>query len=381
MSMPYYKKAGGKRRCSPVRWATLYHVAGKPVNVFAVPALWPGDDLSSVVDSLVPMIFPAPSFPAKPPRKPSFFLVLLCLLCAACATTDQSDRVLFEDPRGTVTLHRMPDPSVQASHPINLEPALIAKVLSGMQVQEGQRTLQELLAGSSSVPVFSAEEVQFLTPRVVKALTTASMGEAVSFQITSPRQNSGRLEHAVIETTTGSLYAYGLSLYVTLSQYRYAPTQANTDGLAHRRLPDPSNLSNRTLSFTPSLAQRSDTFNRPAGGSSTDRFLVIDYQLLQQTAPTTAATTPEQPAPQVERATQPREPLAGVKPPDNPSRATEPVAQREAEIRALKDLVVKKDLELETIRKELQSIRKQLDSQKRKTSPLKPQQAAPYEFR
>ena len=329
------------------------------------------------------MLRPAPSSPAKPPHKPSFFLVLLCLLCAACTITDQRDRVLFEDPRGTVALHQMPDPSVQASHPINLEPALIARVLNGMQVQERQRTLQELLAGYSSVPVFSAEEVQFLTPRIVKTLTAASPGEAVSFQVTSPRQNSGRLEHTVIETTAGSLYAYGLSLYVTLSQYRYAPTQANTDGLAHRRLPDPSNLSNRTLSFTPSLAQRSDTFNRPTGGSSTDRFLVIDYQLLQQTAPAAAAatTTTEQPAPQGERAAQTREPLAGVTPPDNPSRTAAPLAQREAEIRTLKDLVVKKDLELETIRKELQSIRKQLDNQKRKTSPLKPQQAAPYEFR
>ena len=274
----------------------------------------------------------------------------------------------------------MPDQSVQASHPINLEPALIARVLSGMQVQERQRSLQELLGGSSSVPVFSEEEIQFLTPRIVKALTTASTGEAVAFQVTSPRQNSGRLEHSIIETTTGSLYAYGLSLYVTLAQYRYAPTHTNTDSLAHRRLPDPSNLSNRTLSFAPSLAQRSDTFNKPTGGSSTDRFLVIDYQLLQQTAPATAPIT-EQPAPQVEQTTQPREPRAGVKPPDNPARAAEPMVQRETEIRTLKDLVVKKDLELEAVRKELQSVRKQLDGQKRKTAPLKPQQAAPYEFR
>ncbi|MCX5722329.1 MAG: hypothetical protein NT179_09925 [Nitrospirae bacterium] len=311
------------------------------------------------------------------PRKSAFSLVLLCLLCAACTMVDQSDRVLFEDPRGTVTLHRMPDQSIQASHPISLEPALIARVLSGMQVQERQRTLQEMLGGSASaLPVFSPEEVQFLTPRITKALTTASTGEAVSFQVTSPRQNTGRLEHAVIETTTGSLYAYGLSLYVTLAQYRHAPTQANTDGLAHRKLPDSSNLSNRTLSFTPSLAQRSDTFNRSTGGSSTDRFLVIDYQLLQQTAPV-AATTTEQPAPQVERAAQPREPLAGVTPPNTPSRTAEPLAQREMEIRTLKDLVVKKDLELETVRKELQSVRKQLDSQKRKPAPLKPRQIAP----
>ncbi len=354
----------------------LVPCSGKICQRLCLPCTpaWPGPIVCARFTHI--MLLPSPSSPAELPRKSAFSLVLLCLLCAACTTTDRSDRVLFEDPRGTVTLHRMPDQSVQASHPINLEPALIAQVLSGMQVQERQRTLQELLAGSSSVPVFSAEEVQFLTPRIVKALTTASTGEAVSFQVTSPRQNTGRLEHSVIETTTGSLYAYGLSLYVTLSQYRHAPTQANTDGLAHRRLPDPSNLSNRTLSFAPSLAQRSDTFNRPTGGSSTDRFLVIDYPLLQQTAPA-AATASEQPAPQVEQAARPREPLAGVTPPNTPSRTAEPMTQREAEIRTLKDLVVKKDLELETIRKELQSVRKQLDSQKRKPAPLKPQQTAP----
>lgn len=292
---------------------------------------------------------------------------MLCLIGTACSTISPSDQALLEDPRGAVSLHTISNPSIQASHPIHLDTPLIAQVLSGMRVQERQRTLQELLGGSDSVPVFSEEEVQFLAPRIAKALTTAGTGESVAFLVTSPRHSTGRMEHALIQRTAGSLYAYGLSLYVTLSQYRYAPDQTNTDGLAHRRLPDPSNLSTRTLLFTPSAAQRSDTFQQPAGSPSTDRFLVIDYPLLQHT-PTPAATI-EPPAPQVERATPPHEPLAGVTPPKTPSRAVETPAKRDMEIRELKDLVVKKDLELEAIRKELQSIRKQLDSQKQKPAP------------
>lgn len=227
-----------------------------------------------------------------------------------------------------------------------------------------------MLAGpASAVPVFSAEEVQFLAPRIAKALTTAGTGEAVAFLVTSPRQGTGRLEHSVTETTAGSLYAYGLSLYVTLSQYRYAPTQPNANDSAHQRLPDPSGLSNRTLLFTPSAAQRSDTFHRPTGGTSTDRFLAIDYQLLQHASP--SATTIEQTTLQRERVASPiRESLAGASAAEASSHAAETLAQREAEIFTLKDLVIKKDLELETLRKELQSARKQLDSQKRKTSPL-----------
>ncbi|MEY4704273.1 MAG: hypothetical protein RL042_469 [Nitrospirota bacterium] len=298
---------------------------------------------------------------------PLFFLPLLFFVITACGTTAQSNKILFDDPRGTVSLHRMADQSIQASHPINLEPALIAKVLSGMHVQERQRTLQTMLGGpSSAVPVFSAEEIKFLAPRIAKALTTAGTGEAVTFLVYNPRQGTGRLELPVTETTAGSLYAYGLSLYVTLSQYRYAPNQTNTDDLARRRLPDSSGFSNRTLLFTPSAAQRPDSFHRATGETSAGRFLAIDYQLLQQTSP--AAAT-EQSVPQMEQSAPTHEPRAEATPPTAPSHASEALAQREAEIHTLKDLVIKKDLELETLRKELQSVRKQLGNQKRKTTP------------
>lgn len=326
------------------------------------------------------LLFPSSRFSRL--RKALLLLALACLSGTACSPTGQTSRVLSEDPRGIVSLQALPDRSIQASHPIHLEPALIARVLSGMQVQEHQRGLQDLLTGSASpVPVFSLDEVQFLTPRIAKALATAGTGESVSFQVTSPRQGTGRLEHSVTETTAGSLYAYGLSLYVTLSQYQYAPGKPHTNDPAHRRLPDPSGLSNRTLLFTPSAAQRSDSFHPPAGGSSTDRFLAIDYQLLQHAqAP---APIPEQTAPQVERTAAPiREPLVAPKPSEAQS---ESLAQREAELRTLKDLVIKKDLELEVLRKELQSLRKQLnnqttkqDSQKRKPMPqLKLQPTSP----
>jgi hypothetical protein len=284
-----------------------------------------------------------------------------------------------------VSLQKISDQSIQASHPVKMEPHLIARVLSGLRVQERQRALQEMLAGSSSVtPVFSEEQVQFLAPQIAKALATATAGEAVAFLVTSPRSDTSRVESAVTETTAGSLYAYGLSLYVTLSQYRYAPGQPNADGSAHRRLPDSSGLSNRTLHFTPSAAQRPEGFYQPTGGASTDRVLAIDYQLLQDAVISGAAT--EQSAPLAERTAAPaRERLAETSVSEASSQTRETLAQHEAEIRTLKDLVIKKDLELETLRKELQSIRKQLDSQttrqdsqKRKTTPpSKPQQTAP----
>jgi hypothetical protein len=314
------------------------------------------------------------------PHSRLLLIASLCLVVAACSSAAPTGKAHSEDPRGSVLLQAISDHSIQASHPINLDPALIARVLRGLQVQERQRVLQEMLAGSSSAaPVFSEEQVQFLAPRIAKALTTAAAGEAVAFRITSPRPSTSRLESAVTETTAGSLYAFSRSLYVTLSQYRYAPGQSNADGSALRHLPDSSGLANRTVHFMPSAAQRSEGFYQPTRVASTDRVLAIDYQLLQQAS--ASGTVAQETAPPVERAAATiHEPLPGTRASGVLSQTTESLAQRDEEIRALKDLVIKKELELESLRKELQSVQTQLDSQttrqdsqKRKaTPPLKP---------
>jgi len=272
-------------------------------------------------------------------------LALLCVAGTACSTTAQSNKVLFEDPRGTVSLQTISDQSIQASHPIDLKPALIARVLSGMQIQEYLQYYQQTMTGEAITPAFLPEEVQFLAPRIAKALSTAATGEAVAFLITSPRPGTGSLVY--METTAGSLYAYDQSLYVTLSQYRYDPMLTNMHYAAYRPRPlDPSGLRNRILLFTPSAALRSDNVHRPEGGPFTDRFLAIDYQMLQHASPAIATTDAS----------------------DALSRTTEALAQ-----------------EVETLRKELQSVHQQLDSQTTRqdsrkqetTPPSKPQETTP----
>ena len=96
----------------------------------------PGNDRSSMLDSLPPMD-PAPQHSA---RKLSYsrllLLALLCLAGTACSTTAPTGKVLFEDPRGSVSLQTISDPSIQASHPINLEPALLAQLLTGIEIHD-----------------------------------------------------------------------------------------------------------------------------------------------------------------------------------------------------------------------------------------------------
>jgi hypothetical protein len=300
-------------------------------------------------------------------RKPSFFLVLLCLAGTACSTTDQNTKVLFEDPRGTVSLQAMSDQSIQATHPVNLEPALLAKILRGIEIQDQEHGLQKLLGRPPSpVPVFSDDQVRFLVPLLAEGLRTAAPDQRIEYRVHTTHEGS-MFESSTTETTAGSLYAYGRSLYVTLSQYRYAPNRANLNSLDYRSLPpDYSGLRDRIVLFTPSDAQRSDAFDPPEGGKQTDRFLAIDYQMLQH-APAAAST--EKATPQTDRVTSPiHESPAGTGASEASAHTTEALAQ-----------------EVETLRKELQSVQKQLDSQttkqngkKRKTPPpSKPQQTTP----
>ena len=326
---------------------------------------------------------PSPQHSAgKLSRKPSFFLALLCLVGTACGTTAPTGKILLDDPRGTVALQTMSDQSIQATHPITLEPTLLAQILRGIEIQDQEHGVQKILVGQSPpVPVFSDDQIRFLAPLLAEGLRTAAPDQRIEYRVYTTYEGSA-LESSTTETTAGSLFAYGRQLYVTLSQYRYSPTRTNmnVNDMAYRSRPqDSSGLRNRIVLFTPSAAERSDSFDPPEGGKSTDRFLAIDYQLLQHASPATATT--ERTAPQMEH----REPPAGTGASAASSQTTEFLAQREAEIQTLKDRVNKNVSEVETLRKELQSVQEQLgsqttkqDSQKRKTTPSsKPQQTGP----
>lgn len=289
-------------------------------------------------------------------------LVLLCVVGTACSTTDKNIRILFEDPRGTVSLQAMADQSIQATHPITLDPVLIAQILRGMEVQDQERGIQKLLIGPPPpVPVFSDDQIQFLAPLLAEGLRTAAPDQRIGYRVQTTHKGTF-LESSTTETTAGSLYAYGRQLYVKLSQYRYSPVKTNLilmGDMSHRSpLHDTSGLKNRILLFTPSTAQRPDAFDTPDKEKPTDKILAIDYQMLQE-AP--AAASVEGLTPQMRSTAPVRETLPGAGPPEAPTHSTEALAQ-----------------EVETLRKELKSVQQQLgnqptkqDSSKPKTTPQK----------
>ena len=245
-------------------------------------------DLSSVLHSLSPMAPTLQHSAWTVSHSCSLLLALLCLAGTACGTIAPTGKILFDDPRGTVSLQTMSDRSIQANHPINLDPNLLAQLLRGIEIQEQEHGLQKLISSSSApVPVFSDDQIRFLAPLLAEGLRTATPDQSIEYRV-NPTHKGSALESPTTETSAGSLYAYGRQLYVILSQVNYNQIRANmnvNDMSYQSHQPDSSGFQDYSLLFTPSAAQRSDSFDPPAGGKSTDRFLAVDYQLLQQVSP------------------------------------------------------------------------------------------------
>jgi len=123
----------------------------------------------------------------------------------------------------------------------------------------------------------------------------------------------------------GSLYAYGLLLYLTLTEYRHRTERAETINTANRRIFNPTGLANRTVHFVPESVKRPDSYRT---ARSTDATLAIDYDLL--------ATMPAAP--------------------DMRSTAAQPPTPAKGE-------PTQRDTDLDALRKELQDIKKKLAEQ------------------
>ncbi len=234
---------------------------------------------------------------------PRFALTLLTgilLALSACASAPDLDVTIHESDRGAVYVERIPDRSFQASHPITLSADTMARVLRGVVVKD-RRVLGSLASSKAeAVRAFGDEDVEYLTPLLVEGLTKAAPDQQIGFRVVKAvapiqsqsagmvfclsdvrypgvcesEQSSGAISE---ESTAGSLYAYGQSLYVTLTEYRYRTKRAETSSAADRRIFNPAGMANRTVHFVPESAKRPESYRT---ARSTDATLVIDYGLL-----------------------------------------------------------------------------------------------------
>ena len=212
-------------------------------------------------------------------------LALLCLAGTACSTTAPTGKILFEDPRGTVSLQTTSDRSIRATHPIHLEPALLGQLLTGLKIQDERIGPRRFIAGfawqPSTNPVFTEDQIQFLAPLLAEGFRTATANQSIEYRVVTTHGGSNKFQSPTTETTAGSLYAHGRQLYVILSQFRYNPMRTNLDmaDMTYRSQEplDYSGLRYRTLRFTPKAALQADSPNPPTLEKSSNRFVAVDY--------------------------------------------------------------------------------------------------------
>jgi hypothetical protein len=225
----------------------------------------------------------------------------LTLALSACATGPDRDITVHESDRGAVYLERISDRSFRTAHPITFSADTMARTLRGVLIKEGRGALGYLHPGKpEAARVFADEEVEYLTPLLTEGLKRAASDQQVGFRIVQSStktaassagavfclsdvrfpgvcESEQQAGSATEESTEGTVYAYGESLYLTLTGYRHRTERTGSDTMAARRILTSTGLANRTVHFVPESAKRPDSYRT---AYSTDTTIVIDYNLL-----------------------------------------------------------------------------------------------------
>lgn len=319
------------------------------------------------------------------------FLCAACATVTGCASAPKPESVIHESPKGAVYLEPMSNRYLQAAHPVSLPADTISRVLRGVLVQGEQSAVESIFETQEKAwRAFSNDEVTFLTPLLITALSRATPSQQIRFRVIHPPRTQSKLFSmsesggAAIgssdppsygpqyETTTGTLYVYGLSLYLTLIEYHQKPSRPDSINMPNRRPPESSELDRIEILFTPKDALRPESYQKPGlFGESRLTPIIVDYELLAKLPiPKAPASLP---APQP--ASRPAQPAdsgsmkapASVTPSQPPPSPSGHGKQVETELEALKE-------ELKTIKKQLaeQEADRQKQPSKKKTKPASP---------
>jgi hypothetical protein len=271
--------------------------------------------------------------------------LLVALLFPGCSTGPELVIKIDESPQGAVYLRPISDRSFQYAHPITIDPSTIALALSGIVIRDNQGSLQNGIGTAEARRAFSGSEVGYLAPLITEGLRRAAPDQQVEFtvrQVGHPGLSEGAgagvgseppMSVQPRESTNGVLYAYGRSLYVTLTRYRSREEPATIINMANHKVSDATGLANRTVWFLPEAAKRPKNY---LDARSTGHTLVIDWELLAMLPEASSVPASAQSAP----VPPPSQAASGEK-------ADPP----------------KKDAEIEALRRELQEIKKQLAEQ------------------
>ncbi len=181
----------------------------------------------------------------RPLNFPSLLPVIIFSLSAflpGCLALPQIETPIHQSSEGQIMLKTFTQPTDESSHPTDVSPILIHKVLHGLRVQQDKGLLDSLLNGESqALEVFNQQEVQFLTPHLRNALAQSTPEEYVFFQVTNNK-------NPIQTITSGSLYRSNNHLLLGLQQFK-ANKRRTT--LSSKSSVSPSRIQRWSLLFLP----------------------------------------------------------------------------------------------------------------------------------
>jgi hypothetical protein len=285
--------------------------------------------------------------------------VFLVFLLSACASSSP----VQESAKGMVFLEPIPVRQFQATHPIQLDSALIARSLQGVMVHE-ENGLQSVT--NQTIPAFSSDDIAFLAPAIASRLGEAASDQQVGFRIlqrggVGSGKNGGDgiesseppLSHPPEVRTTGRLFVFGRSLYLTLHQFRDRPgDQPDGINVQDRGRSEPNGLRDRTIFFVPEMVLRPDIYAPAFSVGEGFTTLVIDYNLLAKLpARSFSQQASSRPSPAQSTVLQTGSASAEAAPP------------MKGDLQQIRDEMKQSVTEVEELRKELRELKRRLGSE------------------
>jgi hypothetical protein len=264
----------------------------------------------------------------------------LALIVTGCSTSSK----IAHNAKGSVYLEEVTDWSFEANHPAVIDQMTILKIVKGVYSEDSQNGLSRMSAGGGkSMRVFSDEDAEFLAPLLVQGLAKAKPEQLVGFRVSSSAGSGS-------EPTAGSIYVQQGSIYFTIAKGA------------------------RLTTFMPeSVARTQNAPSYAAGGMAGGTAYVIDYHALAKIPmPVTAPMAKSAVMPQASPAVAPLSRGTVVSAPLTVAGSQSEVQpETQVQLTRAKDTIVKKDTEINMLRKESDWMKRELRERDEEIKALK----------
>ena len=192
------------------------------------------------------------------------------LLTIQCSWTPEVETLVHNSQQGHIALQTSSTLHIPPKHPQDLPASLIKRILGGISKAQELGILQELLLSPSTQrPVFSQDQIDFLTPQLVEAFSQATPEELIVFRIVGDEEGGIQVR--------GTVAVFSPTIFfLTLKDLKNYPGNSAKIASSSRNLQKKITL---IFSEKQTTLQRKDA-QRFMTASSKDSWIAIDYSAL-----------------------------------------------------------------------------------------------------